>query len=88
MKRVRFDPIVAQRIETLGARDRDVVRENILQVQENPRDAGHPSFLRRAKLKAWQHVCPHSWVVLFRWQGGDETQPFDLITIEDLVERY
>lgn len=86
---VRFDPIVTDRLKTLGSRDLDVVRENIAAIRENPRGFGsHPSGLRVAKFKAWQHTCPHSWVVLFRWHEGDETHPPDLITIENLQDRF
>lgn len=84
---VRFDPAVGDRLKTLGSRDLEIVRENVVAICENPRGFGsHPSGLRVAKHKAWQHKCPHSWVVLFRWQGGDEHHPAQLITVEDLVE--
>jgi len=86
---VRFERIVQDRLRTLSSRDLEMVRENVAAIRENPRCLGsHPSGLSRARFKAWQHTCPHSWVVLFRWREGDETHPPGLITIEDLVERY
>lgn len=85
---VKFDPAVRDRLSALSRRDLDVVRENVIAIREDPRGAGHPSGLRRAKRLAWQHKCPHSWVLLFRWQGGDESHPYGVVTIEDLVECY
>jgi hypothetical protein len=85
---IRFERIVADTLKNLSPRDREIVRENVLAVRADPQNAGHPSGLRRAKPLAWQHVCPHSWVVLYRWQGGDQTHDYGVITIEDLVERF
>ncbi len=86
---VRYGPSVASRLFTLSKRDLGVVRENVAAIREDPRGFGcHPSGLGRARQLAWQHNCPHSWVVLFRWQGGDPSHPSGVITIEDLVERF
>lgn len=83
---LKFERAVLDTLEKLSERDLDVVRDNVVAVRDDPQHAGHPSSLGRAK--AWQHVCPHSWVVLYRWQGGDETHPFKVVTIEALVERF
>jgi hypothetical protein len=85
---LRFERIVLDTLEKLSERDLDVVRDNVAAVRDDPQNVGHPTFLKRAKPKAWQHVCPHSWVVLYRWQGGDESHPFGVVTIEALVERF
>jgi hypothetical protein len=87
MLHVRVDQAVADRVDTMGARDRDVVRENILSIATQPQRAGCPSFNSRAKQGAWQHVCPHSFVLLYRW-GADAAHPPDAVTIEDIVDRF
>lgn len=83
---LRLDPIVTDRVRSLSARDRETVRDNIEELRENPK-LGHPSGLSCAKQGAWQHNCPHSFVVLYRW-GADQSHPPDLVTIERIVDRY
>lgn len=84
---LRLDPGVVARIDTLSHADRAIVAENISAVLEDPR-AGHPSSLRVAKPKAWQHKCPHSFVVLYRCTEGDPLHPAHIVTIERLVDCY
>lgn len=84
--RLMLDGRVRARIPLLGDRDRGIVAENLAAIQEDPQKAGHPSFLRRAAPGAWQHTCPHSFVVLYRWDTAPG-HPADAVTIEDLVER-
>jgi hypothetical protein len=56
-------------------------------VAGDPGAVGHPSFHSRAKRGAWQHVCPRSFLVLYRW-SVDPSQPQDAVTIEDLIDRF
>lgn len=85
--KIRLDPVVTARIDTLGTRDLAVVAENISNVAGDPGAVGHPSFHSRAKRGAWQHVCPRSFLVLYRW-SVDPSQPQDAVTIEDLIDRF
>lgn len=86
-RRVDFLPGVADLIGRLGERDREIVSENIAAVLADPAAAGYPSGLRRAKPLTSQHTCPHSFAVLYRWQGLDPQHAFGVITIEDVIER-
>ncbi len=86
--RVLFQPPVLDRARSLSARDREVVRDNVAELQENPQ-VGHPSSLSSAPKNAWQHNCPHSFVVLYRWGNEqDPAHPVDSITVENVVDRY
>ncbi|HSM93121.1 MAG TPA: hypothetical protein VLT47_09550 [Anaeromyxobacteraceae bacterium] len=83
-----FLPEVRDVLRALGDRDRAVVAENIESIAKDPRAVGHPSGLRSARSLAWQHVCPHSFVVVFRWAGGDPGVPDDAIVVEGIVPRF
>ena len=83
---IRLTPNVVARIDTLGDRDLAVVSANVSSVARDPQRAGRPSFHSRAKEGAWQHVCPYSFMVLYRW-GADQSHPPNAVTIEDIIDR-
>ena len=87
MPRLEFLPEVEGQLANLGSRDLLVIRENIETLVGDPRDGSHPSGLSIARPLAWQHVCPHSFVVVFRWEGCDPTSPPETITIERIAAR-
>jgi mRNA-degrading endonuclease RelE of RelBE toxin-antitoxin system len=87
-RRVEFLPHVVDFIKKLGERDRAIVGDNVAAVRDDPRAAGHPSGLKRARQLACQHLCRSRWAVLYRWQGCDPAHPYGVVTVEDLVEVY
>jgi hypothetical protein len=87
-RRLEFSQPVVDRVQRLSDRDRQVVGDNIAAVLADPQHAGHPCGLSGVRALALQHVCPHSWVVVYRWQGHDPTHPYGVVTVEGLVDRY
>lgn len=84
---MNLDGLVVDRVRSMSQRDRDVIAENVHDLREDPH-RGHPSGLSTAKRLAWQHNCPHSFTLLYRWKGGDQSHPSRLVTIERIIDRY
>lgn len=84
---LRLAPVVADLVDKMSERARVVVAENLTAILADPQHAGNPSFNRKALLHARQHVCPHSYLVLYRWQGCDPDHEPGVITVDNLVER-
>jgi hypothetical protein len=64
----------------MSRRDRETVRDNIEEIKNDPK-LGHPSSLRSASPGAWQHNCPHSFVMIYKWDG-------ECVSVECVVDRY